>query len=62
VPLPSRPYQQPGSLGGLPGGPSASAALDALSAREHAPGVRRRGCPCCDPDDPENAADMMMML
>jgi hypothetical protein len=41
---------------------SMNTALSALSAREHAPGVRRRGCPCCDPDDPENLADGMMML
>ncbi|GMI15256.1 hypothetical protein TrVE_jg259 [Triparma verrucosa] len=30
--------------------------------REHAPGVRKRGCPCCDPDDPRNVMDSMMML
>lgn len=33
-----------------------------LSKLEHAPGVRRVGCPCCDPDNPSNYVDSMMML
>jgi hypothetical protein len=34
-----------------------------LKEREkHARGVRRRGCPCCDPDDPDNVIDMMMNI
>jgi hypothetical protein len=28
----------------------------------HAPGLRRQGCPCCDPDDPRNVMDQMMQL
>lgn len=31
-------------------------------ARAHAPGIRARGCPCCDPDDVRNVMDSMMML
>lgn len=31
-------------------------------ARKHAPGVRRPGCPCCDPDDPSNIVDSLMTL
>ena len=33
-----------------------------LMEREHAPGVRRSGCPCCNPDDPANVLDKMMQL
>lgn len=36
--------------------------LSRLSEREHAPGIRRAGCPCCDPDHPSAVADRMMML
>ena len=28
----------------------------------HAPGIRRMGCPCCDPDNPSTAVDQMMQL
>jgi hypothetical protein len=28
----------------------------------HAQGIRRQGCPCCDPDDPRNVMDQMMQL
>lgn len=41
---------------------SSSTLLSRLSEREHAPGLRRRGCPCCDPDDPANIVDQMMQL
>jgi hypothetical protein len=41
---------------------SSSMILTQLSQREHAPGVRRAGCPCCDPDNPSNVVDRMMML
>lgn len=36
--------------------------IQQIYEREHAPGVRRPGCPCCDPDDPSNIVDKMMML
>lgn len=36
--------------------------ISQLAEREHAPGVRRPGCPCCDPDNPNNYVDSMMML
>ena len=29
---------------------------------QHAPGVRRPACPCCDPDSVSNVVDSMMML
>ena len=35
--------------------------LAQMMQREHAPGVRVRGCPCCDPDDPSNVIDRMLM-
>jgi hypothetical protein len=36
--------------------------LTRLNEREHAPGIRRVGCPCCDPDNPSNVVDQMMQL
>jgi hypothetical protein len=36
--------------------------LARLSQQEHAAGVRQAGCPCCDPDNPSNYVDSMMML
>jgi hypothetical protein len=36
--------------------------LKRLNEREHAPGIRRVGCPCCDPDNPSNVVDQMMQL
>jgi hypothetical protein len=36
--------------------------LARLNEREHAPGIRRPGCPCCDPDNPSNVVDQMMQL
>ena len=36
--------------------------LNQLARREHAPGVRQTGCPCCDPDNPSNVVDQIMML
>ena len=36
--------------------------LARLNEREHAPGIRRVGCPCCDPDNPSNVVDQMMQL
>jgi hypothetical protein len=41
---------------------SSQSIISQLSAREHPPGVRRAGCPCCDPDHPNNYVDSMMML
>jgi hypothetical protein len=39
-----------------------SSTLQRLVEREHAPGIRRAGCPCCDPDHPSNFIDQMMQL
>jgi len=36
--------------------------LSRVSKMEHAPGMRTPGCPCCDPNDPQNFADSMAML
>jgi hypothetical protein len=36
--------------------------IAALFQREHAPGIRQAGCPCCDPENPSNIVDSMMML
>jgi hypothetical protein len=36
--------------------------ISKLFDREHAPGIRAPGCPCCDPDNPSNILDNMMML
>jgi hypothetical protein len=45
------------------GSSSSSALLSRLLEREqHAPGIRRAGCPCCDPDNPSNVIDQMMLL
>lgn len=33
-----------------------------LGERQHAPGIRRPGCPCCDPDNANNLIDEMMAL
>jgi hypothetical protein len=41
---------------------SSQSIISQLSARDHPPGVRRAGCPCCDPDHPNNYVDSMMML
>ncbi len=37
-------------------------AISALFQREHAPGIRKPGCPCCNPEDPARLADSFMML
>jgi hypothetical protein len=34
--------------------------LAQLSRLEHAPGVRRPGCPCCDPDSTSNVIDKLL--
>jgi hypothetical protein len=41
---------------------SSQGIIQRLAEREHAPGIRRTGCPCCDPDNPSNVVDSMMML
>lgn len=33
-----------------------------LFNREHAPGVRQPGCPCCDPDNPNDIVGQMMNI
>lgn len=42
--------------------PSSGNNISKLFEREHAPGIRQPGCPCCDPDNPSNLVDTMMML
>ena len=43
--------------------PSSSAELlQQLAKSDHAPGIRRAGCPCCEPDSASNYADKMMGL
>lgn len=49
-------------LDALSSGGRTMSAIQRLAAREHAPGVRRPGCPCCDPDDPANVVDGMIPL
>lgn len=48
----------------LMGGDSSSSttSLLRLLARQHAPGVRRPGCACCEPDNPANIADNLMRI
>ena len=36
--------------------------ISQLFNREHAPGIRQPGCPCCDPDNPDNVLDKMMTM
>ena len=36
--------------------------ISSLFQRQHAPGIRQPGCPCCDPDNPSNVVDSIMML
>lgn len=36
--------------------------ISSLFEREHAPGIRKPGCPCCDPDNPAALADSFMMM
>lgn len=36
--------------------------ISRLEQRQHAPGVRRAACPCCDPDNVQNYVDSIMML
>lgn len=42
--------------------PSSQNILQQLSEREHAPGIRRPGCPCCEPDSASTYADKMMLF
>lgn len=40
---------------------SSDAMIQRLADREHAPGVRSPGCPCCDPDNIKNVVDDIMI-
>jgi hypothetical protein len=42
--------------------PSTTRSIANLFNREHAPGIRQAGCPCCDPENLSNVVDTMMML
>lgn len=50
-----------GSQSGMGSGGS-TMAISTLFQREHAPGIRKPGCPCCDPEDPARLADSFMMM
>lgn len=39
---------------------SSARLLAQLSQREHAPGIRRVGCPCCDPDNLSTVVDALL--
>jgi hypothetical protein len=56
--------KQTGKLGGAPSSLSSASGsniIQRLAERErHAPGLRRPGCPCCDPDNPSNVMDQMI--
>lgn len=41
---------------------SNNASIARLFDREHAPGIRQAGCPCCDPENPSSLMDTFMML
>ena len=41
---------------------SSQSIMAQLGERQHAPGIRRPGCPCCDPDSAENLIDEMLGL
>eukprot|EP01083_Nonionella_stella_P027259 75049_1 len=41
---------------------SSDGILQRLAEREHAPGVRSPGCPCCDPDSIQNVVDNMSVM
>jgi hypothetical protein len=54
------------SLRGGDGSGTSARLLSRLVEREqmapHAPGIRQAGCPCCDPDNPSNVVDQLMLL
>ena len=39
-----------------------NATISSLFQREHAPGIRKPGCPCCNPGDPSTLTDSFMMM
>ena len=41
---------------------SSQSIVQQLGERQHAPGIRNPGCPCCDPDNANNLIDEMMAL
>eukprot|EP00529_Nitzschia_sp_RCC80_P029427 CAMPEP_0113446960 /NCGR_PEP_ID=MMETSP0014_2-20120614/3988_1 /TAXON_ID=2857 /ORGANISM="Nitzschia sp." /LENGTH=322 /DNA_ID=CAMNT_0000338093 /DNA_START=51 /DNA_END=1019 /DNA_ORIENTATION=+ /assembly_acc=CAM_ASM_000159 len=41
---------------------TSSNTISRLFERQHAPGIRKPGCPCCDPDNTSTVVDNMMML
>lgn len=51
-----------GSNGMFSGNDGASSSISRLFDRQHAPGIRKPGCPCCDPDNTSTVVDNMMML
>jgi hypothetical protein len=41
---------------------SSTALLEKLTDRDHAPGIRKQGCPCCDPESISNIVDQMLSM
>lgn len=41
---------------------NASSSIAKLFEREHAPGIRQAGCPCCHPENPSALLENMMMM
>jgi hypothetical protein len=41
---------------------SSQSIIAQLNERQHAPGIRQPGCPCCDPDSATTVIDQMMAL
>lgn len=42
--------------------PASKKMIEQMQERQHAPGIRRPGCPCCDPENADNMIDEMMAL
>jgi len=41
---------------------SSSIHLETFNERDHARGIRKQGCPCCDPDNISNIVDQMLSM
>ena len=44
------------------GSADSASRISRLFDREHAPGIRQAGCPCCDPDNPSALLESMMNM
>jgi hypothetical protein len=54
--------KQPGTTASTSAYISSQSIMAQLNERQHAPGIRQPGCPCCDPDNATNALDQMIAL